>query len=85
MVLAALSQLLQLVSGGDYPPGLSDVTALQQRLAAGKLVGAYCGALRRAAGRASSRESPAANGPAHLVPARPWLLRAQVGAAWCGR
>ena len=40
---AAVSHLLQAVSGSGYPPSLSDSTKLAKRLAGGKLVGAFTG------------------------------------------
>ena len=40
---AAVSQLLQAVSGSGYPPSLSDCTKLAERIGGGKLVGGFTG------------------------------------------
>ncbi len=43
VVAAAVSQLLQAVSGSGYPPSLSDCRKLAERIAGGKLVGGFTG------------------------------------------
>lgn len=43
VIAAAVSQLLQAVSGSGYPPSLSDCTKLAERIAGGKLVGGFTG------------------------------------------
>lgn len=43
VAVAAVSHLMQAVSGCGYPPSLSDSTKLARRLAGGKLVGGFTG------------------------------------------